>query len=440
MFDSLSDRFDGIFKRLRGRGRLGEREVDEVLREIRVALLEADVNFKVVKGLVARIREQCLGLDLSASLTPAQQVIKIVHQELINALGGQTLKITYASRPPTVVMLAGLQGSGKTTAAGKLGRWFKQQGRNPILVGADLQRPAAVEQLRVLGGQAGVPVFSEPTDPESVARAGLEEARRLGRDVLILDTAGRLHVDDDLMDEARRMSDAVQPNYTFLVVDAMTGQDAVTVAESFHATLEIDGVILSKLDGDARGGAALSVKEVIGRPIAFASVGEKLADFEPFHPDRMASRILGMGDMLTLIEKAEAAYDSDEAAKAAEKLQSGSFTLEDFLDQMQQIKKMGPIQNLVGMLPGVPKEIKNAEIDDREIARVEAIIRSMTPAERRDPSMMNGSRRLRVANGSGMTTSDVNALLKQFKEMQKMMRLLGKGGGGKGRPRVPTFG
>ena len=440
MFDSLSDRFDGIFKRLRGRGRLGEREVDEVLREIRVALLEADVNFKVVKGLVARIREQCLGLDLSASLTPAQQVIKIVHQELINALGGQTLKITYASRPPTVVMLAGLQGSGKTTAAGKLGRWFKQQGRNPLLVGADLQRPAAVEQLRVLGGQAGVPVFSAPTDPESVARAGVEEARRLGRDVLILDTAGRLHVDDDLMDEARRMSEAAQPDYTFLVVDAMTGQDAVNVAESFHATLAIDGVILSKLDGDARGGAALSVKEVIGRPIAFASVGEKLADFEPFHPDRMASRILGMGDMLTLIEKAEAAYDSDEAAKAAEKLQTGTFTLEDFLEQMQQIKKMGPIQNLVGMLPGVPKEIKNAEIDDREIARVEAIIRSMTPAERRDPSIMNGSRRLRVANGSGMTTSDVNALLKQFKEMQKMMRLLGKGGGGKGRPRVPTFG
>ena len=439
MFDSLSDRFDGIFKRLRGRGRLGEREVDEVLREIRVALLEADVNFKVVKHVVSRIREQCLGLDLSASLTPAQQVIKIVHQELINALGGETLKITYASRPPTVVMLAGLQGSGKTTAAGKLARWFKQQGRNPILVGADLQRPAAVDQLRVLGGQAGVPVFSQPTDPESVARAGVEEAKRLGRDVLILDTAGRLHVDDDLMDEARRMSAASDPDYTFLVVDAMTGQDAVNVAESFHAVLEIDGVILSKLDGDARGGAALSVKEVIGRPIAFASVGERLADFELFHPDRMASRILGMGDMLTLIEKAEAAYDQDEAAKAADKLQKGSFTLEDFLEQMQQIKKMGPIQNLVGMLPGIPKEIKNAEIDDREIARIEAIIRSMTPEERRDPSVMNGSRRLRVANGSGMTTSDVNALLKQFKDMQKMMRLLGKGGG-KGRTRVPTFG
>ncbi|MEA2685168.1 MAG: signal recognition particle subunit [Actinomycetota bacterium] len=441
MFESLSDRFEGIFRKLKGRGRLGEREVEEVLREIRVALLEADVNFKVVKNLVGRIREECIGADLSGSLSPAQQVIKIVHQELIGSLGGQTLKISYASKPPTVVMLAGLQGSGKTTATGKLAKWFKQQGRNPILIGADLQRPAAVEQLRILGGQVGVPVFSQATDPVAVATAGLEEARRLGRDVMIVDTAGRLHVDENLMDEVRRISEAVKPDYTFLVIDAMTGQDAVNVAEAFHAVLEIDGVILSKLDGDARGGAALSVKEVIGRPIAFASTGEKMADFEPFHPDRMASRILGMGDVLTLIEKAEQAYDVGEAEKAAEKLTSGKFTLEDFLDQMQQLKKMGPLQSLVGMLPGIPKEIKNAEIDDREIARVEAIIRSMTPAERRDPSLMNGSRRLRVANGSGMTTNDVNQLLKQFKEMQKMMRFLGKGGkGGKGRPRVPSFG
>ncbi len=441
MFESLSDRFEGIFRKLKGRGRLGEREVEEVLREIRVALLEADVNFKVVKKLVGRIREECIGADLSSSLSPAQQVIKIVHQELIGSLGGQTLKITYASKPPTVVMLAGLQGSGKTTATGKLAKWFKQQGRNPILIGADLQRPAAVEQLRVLGGQVGVPVFSQPTDPVAVATAGLEEARRLGRDVMIVDTAGRLHIDEALMDEVRRISEAVSPDYTFLVVDAMTGQDAVNVAEAFHAVLEIDGVILSKLDGDARGGAALSVKEVIGRPIAFASTGEKLADFEPFHPDRMASRILGMGDVLTLIEKAEQAYDMAEAEAAAEKLTSGKFTLEDFLEQMQQLKKMGPLQSLVGMLPGIPKELRNAEIDDRELARVEAIIRSMTPAERRDPSLMNGSRRLRVAQGSGMTTNDVNQLLKQFKEMQKMMRFLGKGGkGGKGRPRVPSFG
>jgi signal recognition particle subunit SRP54 len=439
MFDSLSDRFEGIFRKMRGRGRMGEKEVEEVLREIRVALLEADVNFKVVKNLVGRIREQCVGADLSGSLTPAQQVIKIVHQELITSLGGDSLKVTYASRPPTVVMLAGLQGSGKTTAAGKLARWFKQQGRNPMLVGADLQRPAAVDQLRVLGKQVGVPVFSEASDPVSVAKAGVAEAKRIGKDVLIVDTAGRLHVDEELMDEARRISAAISPDYTFLVVDAMTGQDAVNVAESFHATLEIDGVILSKLDGDARGGAALSVKEVIGRPIAFASTGEKLADFEAFHPDRMASRILGMGDVLTLIEKAEQAYDQEEAAAAADKLTKGTFSLEDFLEQMQQIKKMGPIQNLVGMLPGIPKEIRNAEIDDREIARVEAIIRAMTPEERRDPSIMNGSRRLRVANGSGMTTSDVNQLLKQFKEMQKMMRFLGKKGG-KGRLNVPSLG
>ncbi|HEV3353179.1 MAG TPA: signal recognition particle protein [Acidimicrobiales bacterium] len=427
MFDALSDRFDTIFKHLRSRGRLGEKEVDEVLREIRLALLEADVNFRVVKGVVARIKEKAVGLDLSKSLSPAQQIIKIVHDELVNTLGGENLKITYASKPPTVLLLAGLQGSGKTTTAGKLARWFKQQGRHPLLVGADLQRPAAVEQLRVLGKQVDVPVFSEPSDPVDVARKGVEEAQRLGRDVLIVDTAGRLHVDAEMMDQVRDISGAVQPDYTFLVVDAMTGQDAVNVAESFHATLELDGVILTKLDGDARGGAALSVKEVVGRPIAFASTGEKLGDFEPFYPDRMASRILGMGDVLTLIEKAEEAFDQEEAAKAAEKLQKGEFTLEDFLEQMQQVKKMGPLQNLIGMLPGIPKELKKAEIDDSEIARIEAIIRSMTPQERREPQLINGSRRLRIANGSGMTTTEVNQLLKQFKEVQKMMKMLGKG-------------
>jgi len=427
MFDALSDRFDTIFKRLRSRGRLGEKEVDEVLREIRLALLEADVNFKVVKGVISRIKEKCVGLDLSKSLSPAQQVIKIVHEELVNTLGGENLRITYASKPPTVLLLAGLQGSGKTTTAGKLARWFKQQGRHPLLVGTDLQRPAAVEQLRVLGKQVDVPVFSEPTDPVDVARQGLEQAQSLGRDVLIVDTAGRLHVDAEMMDQVRDISTAVHPDYTFLVVDAMTGQDAVNVAESFHETLELDGVILTKLDGDARGGAALSVKEVVGRPIAFASTGEKLGDFEPFYPDRMASRILGMGDVLTLIEKAEEAFDQEEAAKAAEKLQKGEFTLEDFLEQMQQVKKMGPLQNLIGMLPGVPKELKKAEIDDSEIGRIEAIIRSMTPEERREPQMINGSRRLRIANGSGMSTTEVNQLLKQFKEVQKMMKMLGKG-------------
>ena len=436
MFESLSDRFEGIFTRMRGKGRLGEAEVDVVLREIRVALLEADVNFLVVKGMVARIKERCVGADLSKSLSPAQQVVKIVNDELTGVLGGEALKITYASRPPTVLLLAGLQGSGKTTAAAKLGRWFKQQGRSPLLVGADLQRPAAVEQLRVLGAQAGVPVFSESPssfghgggDPVEVAARSLAEAQRLGRDVLIVDTAGRLSIDAALMDEVRRISEKVTPKYTFLVIDAMTGQDAVTTAEAFHATLELDGVILTKLDGDARGGAALSVKEVVGRPIAFASVGEKLADFDVFHPDRMASRILGMGDVLTLIEKAEQTYDQGEAEKAATALAEGRFTLEDFLEQMQQIKKMGPISSLVGMLPGLPKEIKDAEIDDRELGKVEALIRSMTPAERVEPAIINGSRRARIANGSGTTTTDVNMLLKQFKEVQNMMGQAGLGG------------
>ena len=449
MFDSLSDRFEGIFTRLRGRGRMGEAEVDEALREIRVALLEADVNIRVAREMVGRIREQCVGAELSKSLTPAQQVVKIVHDELVNTLGGETLRITYAAKPPTVVLLAGLQGGGKTTSAAKLARWFKQQGRNPLLVGADLQRPAAVEQLRILGSQVGVPVWSEASDPVSVAKGGLEEARRLGRDVLIVDTAGRLSVDEELMEEVRQISETVSPHYTFLVVNAMTGQDAVNVAQAFHERLELDGVILTMLDGDARGGAALSVKSVVGRPIAFASVGEKVADFEPFHPDRMAGRILGMGDVLTLIEKAEDAYDQDVAAKGAQALVEGQFTLEDFLEQMQQLKKMGPLQGIVGMLPGLPKELKNAQIDDRELGRVEAIIRSMTPAERRDPGSINGSRRLRIANGSGSSTAEVNLLLKQFKEMQKMMKMLGRmpGGGKKGKkgrrgaalPTLPDF-
>jgi signal recognition particle subunit SRP54 len=427
MFDSLTDRFDGIFTRLRGRGRLSDADVDEVLREIRIALLEADVNLVVVRNLVTRIREACIGAELSKSLTPAQQVIKIVQAELVETLGGEALKITYAPRPPTVVLLAGLQGSGKTTAAAKLARWFKQQGRNPLLVGADLQRPAAVEQLRVLGSQSGVPVFSEATDPVAVATHGLDEAQRIGRDVLIVDTAGRLAIDAQLMDEVRRISEAVNPHYTFLVVDAMTGQDAVNVAQAFHETLELDGVILTKLDGDARGGAALSVKEVVGRPIVFASTGEKLADFETFYPDRMASRILGMGDVLTLIEKAEQNFDADVAAKGAARLQEGAFTLEDFLEQMQQIKKMGPLQGILGMMPGLPKELKNATIDDAEIARVEAIIRSMTPGERGNPSIINGSRRLRIATGSGTSTSAVNALIKQFNEAQRMFKMAGLG-------------
>ncbi|HEV2766156.1 MAG TPA: signal recognition particle protein [Acidimicrobiales bacterium] len=440
MFDTLTDRFEGIFARLRSRGRMGEPEIDEVLREIRLALLEADVNFRVVKDLLARIKQRCLEADLSKSLTPAQQVIKIVHAELIGTLGGQTLKMTFADKPPTVVLLAGLQGSGKTTACAKLARWFKQQGRNPILVGADLQRPAAVDQLRTLGGQVGVPVFSEPTDPVAVAAAGVEEARDKGRDVCIVDTAGRLAIDIEMMEQVRQISGAVQPHYTFLVVDAMTGQDAVSVAEAFHEALQLDGVILSKLDGDARGGAALSVKEVTGRPIAFASVGEKVADFEQFHPDRMADRILGMGDVLTLIEKVEQQYDREVAAKAEQALLEGEFSLDDFLEQMQQVRKMGPLQNIIGMMPGIPKEVKNADIGEKELGRIEAIIRSMTPEERSHPDLVNGSRRARIANGSGTSISEVNLLLKQFKDVSKMMKRFGGAAkGGKGKRRMPAL-
>jgi signal recognition particle subunit SRP54 len=438
MFDSLSDRFDAIFSKIKGRGRLGEAEVEEVLREIRVALLEADVNFVVVRSLVDRIRVACVGAELSQVLNPAQQVIKIVHQELIETLGGETLNITFNSKPPTVVLMAGLQGAGKTTNTAKLARWFKAQGRNVLLVGADLQRPAAVEQLRVLGGQVGVPVYSEASDPVTVARNGLEEAKRLGKDVLIVDTAGRLSIDAELMDEVRRISEAVSPDYTFLVIDAMTGQDSVTTAEAFHAILNIDGVIMTKLDGDARGGAALSVKEVIGRPIAFASTGEKLADFDQFHPDRMASRILGMGDVLTLIEQAEQAFDAGQAEAAAEALMSGTFTLTDFMEQMRQVRKMGPLKNLLSMMPGVGKELKDVDIDDRELDRVEAIILSMTKEERVTPDLINASRRQRIATGAGRPLVEVNNLLKQFGEMQKMMKSMGpgmakamKGGGGK---------
>jgi signal recognition particle subunit SRP54 len=425
MFDSLSSRLEGLFKKIRGKGRLTEADVDEVLVEIRTALLEADVNVGVVRNVVGRIREQAIGAHLSQALDPSQQVIKIVSSELTAMLGGETLKITYASRPPTVVLMAGLQGSGKTTNSAKLARWFKAQGRNPLLVGADLQRPAAVEQLRTLGRQIDVPVFSEPGDPVSTAARGLAEARRLGRDVLIVDTAGRLSIDAELMEQVRQISAAVQPDYTFLVIDAMTGQDAVGVAEAFHRTLAIDGVIMSKLDGDARGGAALSVKEVIGRPIAFASTGEKLTEFEQFHPDRMAGRILGMGDMLTLIEQAEQAFEKDQAEAAAEKLLDGEFTLDDFLEQMQQLKKMGPLGNVLGMLPGMPKELKGAQIGDDQLRPVEAIIRSMTPLERRKPEIINGSRRTRIANGSGTTVPEVNRLIKQFAEMQKMMKQMG---------------
>jgi signal recognition particle subunit SRP54 len=430
MFEALSDRFDGIFSRIKGKGKLREEDVDETLREIRLALLEADVNFQVVKNLVSRIRERVVGIEVSQALNPAQQVIKIVNEELVESLGGETIKLNYASKPPTVVLMAGLQGSGKTTNSAKLARWFKAQGRNPLLVGADLQRPAAVQQLRTLAGQIGVPVFSAPDDvvaggqgdPVEVAKACIDEARRLGKDVVIVDTAGRLAIDAELMEQVRHISEATAPDYTFLVVDAMTGQDAVTVAESFNETLALDGVILTKLDGDARGGAALSVKEVVGKPIAFASTGEKLDDFDLFHPDRLAGRILGMGDVLTLIEKAESVYEEAEAEAAAQKLMEGQFTFDDFLDQMAQIKKMGSISSLLGMMPGIPKEVKNVNIDDKELSRIEGMIHSMTRAERNDPTIIDGSRRARIAQGSGTDVGQVSQLVKQFMEMQKMIK------------------
>ncbi len=433
MFDSLSNRFEGIFKRMRGLGTLRESDVDEVLREIRLALLEADVNLHVVRGFQERIRERCVGAEVHRALNPVQQVIKFVHEELIATLGGETLEISHPAKPPTVVLLAGLQGAGKTTNAAKLASWFKQQGRNPMLVGADLQRPAAVEQLRTLGASIGVPVFSEPSDPVAVARRGVAEAVESSRDVVICDTAGRLAIDEEMMDQVGRIAEAIEPHYTFLVVDAMTGQDAVTTAEAFHAVLELDGVILTKVDGDARGGAALSVKEVVGRPIAFSSTGERIDEFELFHPDRVASRILGMGDVLTLVEKAEQVYEEAEAEAAAAKLLEGEFTLEDFLEQMRQLKKMGSLQNLVGMLPGVPPEVRKAEIEDDRIAQVEAIICSMTPEERTTPRIVDGSRRQRIAAGSGSRPSEVSQLLRQFSEVQRMMKRMGGKGPGSGR-------
>ncbi len=429
MFDALSDRLERISTRLRGKGRISDADLDEALGEIRTALLEADVELTVARRFCDGIRLRVSTEALSKSLTPGQQVIRAVHEELVAVLGGETLKLSYASRPPTVVLMAGLQGSGKTTNSAKLALWWKQQGRNPLLVGADLQRPAAVEQLRVLGEQAGVTVFSEPTDPVRCAKAGVEEARRLGRDICIIDTAGRLTIDADLMEQIRAISAATEPHYTFLVIDAMIGQDAVATAKAFHDALELSGVILTKLDGDARGGAALSVKGVVGRPIAFASTGERLVDFDLFHPDRMAERILGMGDVRSLIEQAERTMDSDEVAKSASRLMQGQFTLEDFLSQLRQVKKMGSLGGLMRLMPGMSKEMRQAagQIDDGEVAKVEAIVCSMTPAERNDVALIDGSRRSRVARGSGTSIQDVNSLLKQFKEMQKMMKGMASG-------------
>ena len=429
MFDALSERFERLGSSLRSRGRLSDADLDDALGEVRSALLEADVELGVVRAFLDAVRERLSGEALNQSLSPGQQVIKAVHEQLIEVLGGSALKVTYASKPPTVILLAGLQGAGKTTTAAKLAAWFKQQGRQPYLIAADLQRPAAVEQLRVLGGQVGVDVFSEASSPLDVARHGLKEATRLGRDVVIIDTAGRLTIDEALMDEVRSISRATSPHYTFLVIDAVTGQDAVVTARAFHETLELSGIIVTKLDYDARGGAVLSARGVVGRPVVFASTGEKMDDFELFHPDRMASRILGMGDVLSLIEQAEQRMDSDVIAEGAGRMMSGTFTLDDFLAQLNQVRKMGSLGGIMKLMPGVTKEMRSAanNVDEGELNKVEAIIRSMTTRERREPVIIDGSRRTRIARGSGTTVSAVNQLLKQFNEMRKMMRQMGNG-------------
>ncbi len=447
MFATLSDRLAETFKNLRGKGRLSEADIDATAREIRIALLEADVALPVVKEFVAAVKEQARSAEVSAALNPAQQIIKIVHAELVEILGGETRRLRYAKSGPTVIMLAGLQGAGKTTLAAKLALWLKEQNKTPLLVAADLQRPNAVQQLQVNGERVGVPVFAPQPgngigDPIDVARASVEEAKRTLHDVVIIDTAGRLGVDAELMAQAAGIRDAVQPDEVLFVVDAMIGQDAVTTAQAFLEGVGYDGVVLTKLDGDARGGAALSIRSITGRPVMFASNGEKLTDFDLFHPDRMASRILDMGDMLTLIEQAEKAFDSEQAMKAAEKLGTkDGFTLEDFLQQMQQIRKLGSMSKLMGMLPGMGQFRDQLEnFDEREIDRLQAIIQSMTPAERDNPKIIDGSRRARIAKGSGRTVTDVNQLVDRFFEARKMMEQMARGGGMPGMPGMPGMG
>ena len=447
MFANLSDRLASTFKGLRGKGRLSEADIDATVREIRTALLEADVALPVVRDFCAAVKERALGVEVSGALNPAQQVIKIVHDELVTVLGGETRTLRQAKNPPTVILLAGLQGAGKTTLAGKLALQLKNEGHTPLLVAADLQRPNAVDQLTIIAGQAGVAIFApEPGNgvgnPVDVTRQAKQYAEQKLHDYVIVDTAGRLSIDAELMQQLRDVRDAAQPDDTLLVIDAMIGQDAVRTAEEFLAGVGFDGVVLTKLDGDARGGAALSVKGVTGRPIMFASIGEKLTDFEVFHPDRMASRILDMGDMLTLIEQAEKAFDAQETERMAAKMSKGEdFTLDDFLKQMQSIKKMGSLGKIMGMLPGMGEmKAQLDQIDDREIDRIAAIIQSMTPAERHDVKVLNGSRRARIAKGSGVTVTEVNSLVDRFVAAQKMMKQMGKGGGMPGMPGMPGFG
>ncbi len=458
MFDALSDRLDATFRKLRSRGKLHPKQVDNALADIRTALLEADVALDVVEDFLGRVRARAVSDEVMRSLTPAQQVVKIVRDELATTLGGEHRPFVLPGANPVVIMMAGVQGSGKTTHSAKLARYLaRERGRRPLLVAADLQRPAAVEQLRTLGAELGVPVASDGRDPVKVAKNAVKQAVREGHNVVIVDTAGRLHVDPEMMREARRVRDAIRPHHVLMACDAMTGQDAVVQARAFMKEVDLTGFVLTKIDGDSRGGAALSITHETGRPIYFAGTGERLADLEPFHPDRMASRILGMGDVLTLIERAEQTIDQDRAREAAEKMAAAQFTLEDFLAQMQEMKKLGSLQDILAMLPGIPggrAALKDLQVDERELTRTEAIIRSMTPRERRDPAIIGGSRRLRIARGSGTTTADVNALLKRFSEARKMMKSMmgmagigGPGGPGarrmkgmpKGMPRLPRL-
>lgn len=427
MLSSLSEKLNKSFARLRGKGRVSEADVDAALREVRLALLEADVNFKIVKDFVARLREKCVGTEVLQSLSPDQQVIAIVRDELCELLGGQAKRLEYSSRPPTVILMAGLQGTGKTTTSAKLAAHLKREGKKPLLVACDIYRPGAILQLQTVGQQVGVPVYEEGTNaPQQIAKNSLKFAFEHAHDVVIIDTAGRLHVDEEMMREVRAISDTVKPTETLLVLDAMTGQDAVNAAGAFHEALPLSGVVLTKLDGDARGGAILSVRAVTGVPVKFVGLGEKLDALEVFHPDRMAGRILGMGDVLSLIERAEQQVDLQQAAKMEAKLRDGKFDLEDFLNQMQEIKKMGPLENLLGMIPGMDKAMAGlpggAGMDEKAMGRIEAMIRSMTPQERRKPDMLNGSRKRRIAAGSGTQVQDINRLLGQFRDMQKMMR------------------
>ena len=432
MFDSLSDRLNVIFKKLKGHGKLTEKNVEEGLREVRIALLEADVHYKVTKKLVADIKERALGQEVMASLTPGQQVIKIVNDELTKLMGGRFADLNLSGAAPTSVMLVGLQGSGKTTTAGKLAVFLRKKGRKPYLVPADVYRPAAIDQLIKLGEQLTVPVFpsSVEMDPVQICQEARTTAHREGYDTLLLDTAGRLHVNEELMAELCRIKDTVKPSDILLVADAMTGQDAVNIAESFNNTLDIGGVVLTKMDGDARGGAAISIKSITDKPIKFIGVGEKLSDLEPFHPDRMSSRILGMGDVLTMIEKAQATVDEKKAAELEKKLRKSQFTLEDFRDQMTQIRKMGSLSDMLNMIPGMGqnKHLKNLEVDDKELIKIEAIINSMTPQERRQHTLIKGSRRKRIAKGSGTSVQDINKLLKNYAQVVKMIQQINKGG------------